>query len=681
MSREKTETFIGKGKGFKDDIVLNVTITDGKLEKVELVSSHESEDVGEKALPDLINSANQTHQFEVDGVSGASHTSDGFNAALKDAVDQSNGVQKSTETTVKDGTYTVDVDSFVENQGLPGKGKATMAVSFKDNQIQDITVPKYTDTPVIGGMAFKLLKDKIIDNQSTAVDAISSATVSSRAYLSGVDSVIEQAGGEPTAFANRQLPVHTPKHQELHTDVLAIGAGLAGFSGAIEAAQDGAKVMLLEAGQTYSSSTTRAQGFIMGAATDEQKRRGITDSADHFYKDLMTVYGDEPNIEPKLLRKLADESASYIKFLEDQGLKWDKVVNIAPKEPRLTKRAHTIKGMGTTLINTLVKATKQKGVDLRLGTKVDDLIIEDGAVKGVHATTIAGDKLTIYASAVLIGTGSYTMNRDMIKRMNPRMTNIDVIVGNGDGSSMKFFNQAGAKIVDVPYLQFMYYFYGVSWGSRFPEAIPESPTLPNYDVLSVDGGGQRLASEDDFTFEFTKRCWYNGYDEGYAVYGQTVADKYPVMTDIGLTTKTAHDKPFGYREMTIEALAKDVGIEPAKLQATVDRYNELCDQGKDADFGKNPDNMVKITAPYYILRMPQICTDAYTGAKINEHAEVLDKNDKPIPGLYAAGSCADSGVMGIDYYGDGMSLLTCGVFGRAAAKDAISKMKQAKVMN
>jgi len=681
MNNSKIETFVGKGKGFKDDIVLNVTINDGELEKVELVSSNESADVGEKALPKLLETANQQHQFEIDGISGASHTSDGFNAALKDVSNQLNGIKKSTVTRVQDGTYTVDIDSFAENQGLPGKGKATMKVSFEDNKIQDISVPQYTDTPVIGGMAFQILKQKIIDHQSTAVDAITSATVSSQAYLSGVNSAIKQAGGDSEAFANRSLPAYEPKHTEIHTDIIAVGAGLAGFSAAIEAAQDGAKVTLLEAGQTYSSSTTRAQGFIMGANTDEQKRRGIIDSADHFYEDLMTVYGDEPNIEPKLLRKLADESASYIKFLEDQGLKWDKVVNIAPKEPRLTKRAHTIKGMGTTLINTLVQATREKGVDLRLGTKVDELIIDQGVVKGVKATTIAGDKLTIYASAVIIGTGSYTMNRQMVKKLNPRMTNIDVIVGNGDGSAMKFFNQAGAKIVDVPYLQFMYYFYGVSWGSRFPEAIPESPTLPNYDVLSVDGGGQRLASEDDFTFEFTKRCWYNGYDEGYAIYGQQVADKYPVMTDIGLTTKTAHDKPFGYREMTIEALAKDVGIDAKKLQATINRYNEHCDQGEDTDFGKDAKHLIKITAPYYILRMPQICTDAYTGAKINEQAAVLDKNDQPIPGLYAAGSCADSGVMGIDYYGDGMSLLTCGVFGRAAAKDAVGKLAKSVATN
>ncbi|CAM3210709.1 FAD-dependent oxidoreductase [Lactiplantibacillus plajomi] len=674
MSKSEVKTFVGHGKGFKDDIVLNVTIEDGHPTEVALVSSNESPEVGEKALPELVATANQNKQFKVDGVSGASHTSDGFNAALKDVENQVNGVQPTTVTNVKDGTYVVNFDSFVENQGLPGKGKDTLVVTFKDNQIHDLQVPDYTDTPVIGGMAFDLLKKQVIDHQSTAVDAITSATVSSQGFLSGIAQAVTAAGGDADAFASRKLPVHKPEHRELTTDIVAIGAGLAGFSAALEAAQDGAKVMLLEAGQTYSSSTTRAQGFIMGADTPEQKRRGIQDSADHFYKDLMTVYGDEPNIEPKLLRKLADESGDYIKFLEDQGLKWDKVVNIAPKEPRLTKRAHTIKGMGTTLINTLVKATREKGVDLRLGTKVDDLIIEDGVVKGVEATTVAGDKLTIHASAVLVGTGSYTMNCEMVKKLNPRMTNIDVIVGNGDGSAMKFFDQAGAKIVDVPYLQFMYYFYGVSWGDRFPEAIPESPTLPNYDVLSVDGGGQRLASEDDFTFEFTKRCWYNGYDEGYAVYGQKVADKYPVMTDIGLTTKTAHDKPFGYKETSIAKLAEDVGIDPDKLQATVDRYNQLCDQHEDLDFGKNPDNMIKITAPYYILRMPQICTDAYTGAKINENAQVLDKQDQPIPGLYAAGSCADSGVMGIDYYGDGMSLLNCGVFGRAAAKDAVAKL-------
>lgn len=553
-----------------------------------------------------------------------------------------------------------------------------MNVTFNDNKISKIEVPEYTDSPVIGGMAFKLLNQRIIKNQSMAIDAISSATVSSNAYFSGVSQAIKDAGGNPKAFENRKLEKHVPKHKDLSTDLAIIGDGMAGFSAAIKARDQGIKAMLIDSGETYSNSTARAQGFVMGANTDEQKRRGIQDTPEHFYQDLMKVYGDEPNIEPKMLKFLANKSASYIKFLEDNGMQWSNVVNIAPKEPRLTKRAHTIKGMGTTLMGVFAKAAKNKGVDVRLGVKVDNLIIQNDKVIGVEATAINGDKLTIHAKAVLVAAGSYTADPKLVKKYNPRMKNIEVIVGNGDGSAMRFFNQAHAKIVDVPYLQFMYYYYGASWGDRFPEAIPESPTLPNYDVLSVDGGGHRLASEDDFTFEFTKRCWHNGYQEGYAIYGQKVADKYPNMTDIGLTTKTAHNKSFGYKENSINALAKDVNIDPDELQKTIDRYNELCDKGIDEDFGKDPKNMIKIEAPYYVLRMPEICTDGYTGAKINEHAQVLDQNDKPIPGLYAAGSCADSAVMGIDYYGDGMpgmSLLNCGVFGCEAAKGVAAKIR------
>lgn len=674
MSELKDGKYIGKGKGFKHDIVIQAEVKDEKLVNPEII---DEKDRTEKSANTLLDEAKSTSKFEVDAVSGASITSKAFNEALEDIRRQASGekADTNTETTLKDGTYTVDVKSFKENQGLPGTGKLTMKVTFDNNKISDIEVPEYTDSPVIGGMAFNLLKNRIIDNQSMDVDAISSATVSSNAYFEGVNQAIEQAGGDPKAFANRKLEKHVPENIELHTDLAIIGDGMAGFSAAIEARDQGIKAMLIDAGETYSNSTARAQGFVMGADTDEQKRRGINDSSEHFYEDLMKVYGDELKVEPKMLKLLADKSASYIKFLEDIGMEWSNVVNIAPKEPRLTKRAHTIKGMGTTLMRVFAKAAKEKGVDVKLGVKVDELIIKDGKVIGLKATAINGDKLTIYAKGVLVAAGSYTASPEMVKKMNPRMKNIEVIVGNGDGSSIRFFNQAKAQIVSVPYLQFMYYYYGASWGDRFPEAIPESPTLPNYDVLSVDGGGHRLASEDDFTFEFTKRCWDNGYQEGYAIYGQKVADKYPNMTDIGLTTKTAQGKPFGYKENTIEDLAKDVGIDPEELKKTVDRYNELCEKGKDEDFGKNPKNMIKIEAPYYILRMPEICTDGYTGAKINEHAQVLDGNDNPIPGLYAAGSCADSAVMGIDYYGDGMSLLNCGVFGREAAKNLADKIK------
>lgn len=673
MAQLKDGKYIGRGKGFKHEVVVQANIKDGKLLNPEIIDEKSK---SERAANTLLEEAKKTTSFHVDAVSGASITSKAFNEALADIKRQATGktANTSTETTVKDGTYTEKVKSFKENEGLPGTGNLTMKVTFKDNKIDNIEVPKYTDSPVIGGMAFNLLKNRILKNQSMDVDAISSATVSSNAYFSGINKAISDAGGNPQAFANRKLAKHQPQNKEFSTDFAIIGDGMAGFSAAIKARDLGIKAMLIDAGETYSNSTARAQGFVMGANTDEQKRRGIKDSPEKFYQDLMTVYGDEPNIRPNMLKLLANKSADYIKFLENNGMKWSNVVNIAPKEPRLTKRAHTIKGMGTTLMGVFANAAKRKGVDIKLGLKVNNLIIQDGKVVGLKATAVNGDHIVIHAKAVLVAAGSYTADPKLVKEYNPRMKNIEVIVGNGDGSSMRFFHQAGAKIINVPYLQFMYYYYGALWGDRFPEAIPESPTLPNYDVLSVDGGGQRLASEDDFTFEFTKRCWHNGYQEGYAVYGQKVADKYPNMTDIGLTTKTAHGKQFGYKENNISDLAKDVGIDPAALQKTVDRYNELCDKGHDDDFGKNPKNMIKIEAPYYILRMPEICTDGYTGADINEHAQVIAKTGKVIPGLYAAGSCADSAVMGIDYYGDGMSLLNCGVFGCEAAKDVANKI-------
>jgi hypothetical protein len=96
--------------------------------------------------------------------------------------------------------------------------------------------------------------------------------------------------------------------------------------------------------------------------------------------------------------------------------------------------------------------------------------------------------------------------------------------------------------------------------------------------------------------------------------------------------------------------------------------------GVDEDFQKNPANMIPIEAPYYVLRLPQICTDGYTGARINDKAQVISTEGNPIPGLYAAGSCADAQVTSVNYNGCGTSLLTCGVFGRAAAQDAVSKL-------
>ena len=664
--------------GFGGPIVLEVTVDAEGVAAVEVKEHAETEDVGAAALPVLVEEAVSSKAFAVDAVAGATFTSQGFNAALAAAEAQAKGEELvvSTETTVQDGTYTATVPSLVDTEGLAGIGELTMEVTFANNEIESIALPAYTDTPIIGGMAFDILTERVIASQSTDVDVLTGATVSSRAFLSALDNCIEQAGGDPAAFKARTIEKAEPQDITYDTEIVVVGAGMAGLCAALEAAEEGAKVIVCEAQEVFGSSTSRSLGFVIGANTELQKNEGIEDTVEQFYEDIYSLYKDEKTLDPELLKKLAYDSTDLNVWLQENGVVFNGLVNVTNVGVRALRRIHCSEGFGSGVITALQKSAQEKGVEILMGTHVDELLIdENGKAVGVKATNVNGDNVTVNAQATIVCAGSYTQNPEMLAELNPKMDNIEVLTGCGDGSSIKLFRQAGAELVNVDYIQMMYYFYGASWGDRFPELIPGSPTVPNYDVLMTDGAGNRVIGEDDYCFEYVKRLWDNGFNEGYAIYGQQTADMYPIMTDLGLTTMTARDLPFGYKEDSIEALAEDVGMDPAVLKATVDRYNEFCASGVDEDYGKDASHLIPIEAPYYILRLPQICTDGYTGAKINENAQVISATTgEPIPGLYAAGSCADAQVTSVNYNGCGTSLLTCGVFGRAAAKDAVSKL-------
>ena len=124
----------------------------------------------------------------------------------------------------------------------------------------------------------------------------------------------------------------------------------------------------------------------------------------------------------------------------------------------------------------------------------------------------------------------------------------------------------------------------------------------------------------------------------------------------------------------IKDLAEQANLDPEVLSATLERYNELCEKGVDEDFNKPAQYLEKINAPYYLLRLPTIVTDGYSGAKINENSQVIAKDGNPIEGLYAAGSCAVAQMSSVRYYGCGTSILIGGVYGRIAAQHAVGQI-------
>jgi fumarate reductase flavoprotein subunit len=673
----KPGEYIGTAKGLDGEIKLKVRVDENKILSVVVVENNETKGIGSNAIKEMPEMFVKANSADIDGVSGCTVSSNALKEAVQKALNQAKLVSAPASSIMKDGTYTASVKSYAEINGLAtGNGKMTMEVSVADNKIATIKVLDYTDTSVIGGMAYPQLVQRVLETQSLDVDTVSGATVSSGAFMSALSSCVEQAGGNVLALKGRKVERRAAEKAEYSTDIVVVGAGIAGLSASIEAARLGAKVILLEKNEVLSSSTTRSLGFVVGANTELQKASGIDDTTDALYKDIYACYKDEKELDTTLLKKLCVDSTDLNKFLLSCGVKFDHVKNVSPKEPRATKRTHVTTGGGAELSSVLLAEAKKQGVTVMMGTPATGILKSGDSVVGCKASNKYGDDITIKASAVINCAGSYSNNPEMLKKLNPRLTNAEYVCGSGNGDSYTLTKSAGGAIVDIPYPQMMYYFYSPSW-SKVPAVLPASPDNGVPDILLIDGAGKRVCSEDDFCFEYVKKVWEGGYDEGYCVVGQAFADKYPDTIEVGLSTKeSVGGKPFGYKANSIADLAKDVGIDPAALTATVDRYNQLCDKGQDDDFKKESKFMVKITAPYYILRLPQIATDGYTGARINKNAQVVDVKGNPIPGFYAAGSAACGQITGVDYFGCGSSLLTGGVFGRAAAQDAVSKLKK-----
>ncbi len=672
-------TYSDTQKGFGDDVTVTIETDADKITNVTITGEQETPDRGGAAIPKLQSAILDAQSSEVDGISGATITSDAVKKAAANAIAAAKG-EASTEAadlTLKDGTYTATAASYAEQYGLATTGSMTMTADVKDNQITNIEVSDYTDTDIIGGMAFPILSQEVVDSQSLDVDSVSGATVSSGAFFTALKDILTQAGGDSAVDAFSAKEAEKPAAQETSydTDVLVIGAGMAGLTAAISAADAGANVLLLEKNKVYSSSTTRSLGYVIAGGTDVQQSQGIEDTPEAFADDIYSLYKDEETLDPDLLRQMALNSADTLEWLESDGVEFGEVIHKSEKGERATKRIHTTAGGGY-VTSTLVKKAEELGVTVMMGTPVTSLIQDaDGAITGAKATNSNGDDITVNAKSTIVCAGSYTNNEELFHKLNPRIDNIGYACGSGEGDAYNWFNEVGADIVEVPYTQFMYYAYGTTF-EEFPEVIPNSPDNPVYDILLVAGNGKRVTAEDNFCFEFTKENWDLGYDEGYAIVDEDWMKQYPILYKDVMNSKIpGTDKMYGYEGNTAADLAEAVGLDANALQQTIDRYNELCDKGSDDDFGKDSQYMNKLEGKLYIIRLPQITTDGYTGARINEHAQVLDADGNVIPGLFAAGSCADGQVTSVNYYGCGTSLLTCATFGREAGLYAAELLK------
>lgn len=457
-------------------------------------------------------------------------------------------------------------------------------------------------------------------------------------------------------------------------DVIVIGSGAAGMSAAIEARLAGASVMVIEADTHLGGATRNSTGVVYAADTSTQAEMGISDSADALYDYVMVL--NQYAVRPALIRYYADESSGMLEWLKSLGLEFPGWM-LVHSDVSGVKRGHTCSSFGLGIADALINRAGALGVETALGTRVDELIVEDGRVVGIRA-----DETELRGGSVVIATGGFGNNPEILRRWFPSAAyhgdktwavHRDAPFIQGDGIMLG--EQVGAEITgyDRGLIQ-----PSPCFDSRHVEAF-----LPPW-LIAVNREGKRFMAEWEsysvvgylINEQTDRRCWAifdhptmvaNGDDLSYAdPYNSGLAtsswEAHTILAEVAKGTVQAAD--------TIAELAARVGLDPVALCETVRVYNhDIETTGGDRAFRKDGNGrpLTPIaTAPFYAVEVrPAIIGFTAAGLDIDPDCHVLDTRGCVIPGLYAAGEVLGC-FHGKRYAGGGTSIGSAVIFGRHA---------------
>lgn len=520
-----------------------------------------------------------------------------------------------------------------------------------------------------------------------------------------------------------------PPTWDKNTDIVIVGSGIAGLCAAIEAADAGARVLMLEKDAQPGGCAKFSGGHMTVAGTDVQARAKVEDKPDWLYADMME--DSETTAVPELIRKYVDGGPEHILWLERLGIKFEERFQSTSNADRISKeagRGHMIAqspdypggphegGLG--LIVMLMRAAAKRGVAPLLKHKMTRLIrAERGGVIGVEAET-GGTTVAIKASkAVVVTTGGWSGNVRMAIAEDPRITSdiypdcwpYHLCLGEGHVAAV----DVGAELSNMAFGGYLVPRWGTRvyqiWEPQTFATVPSIHTGVPVDferIILVKADGQRYINErigedrgSPANPKFTIRMDSfpnHPFIEAYLNLKERPRNVWAVTGEDGATALWHHyidqlrnPNPRSgvalYPDMvaisdSLQGLAAKMKVDTAGLQATVSRYNGFVDAQNDRDFGK-PAPAHKISGTlFYAVRMALLKHTRRNGIRVNTHGQVLDRadlllensavnsidNETVIPRLYAAGECAN--YLG-RYHGHG-TLGIYSFYGRVAGKNA-----------
>lgn len=544
-------------------------------------------------------------------------------------------------------------------------GKIKVETKIEGETIKAIKVIKHKESGGVSDLALSLIPEKIIKNQSVNIDTVAGATFTSYGILDAVEAAIIASGLDIDNYQTEEKKDFI-EYKDEKVDVVVVGAGGAGMAAALELKKDSdLSVILLEKLAITGGSTGVSGGTIWSIGSKYNKEHGI-DMTEEELADFMSLRSGK-EINRELVKKMGRVSSYLIEDYVAEGLPlntesmrytYSDSVNLGGMSP---KNASSGSG-GNQLMRWFEGKNIEAGVDLRFNSPVTELIIENDEVKGVRVKSDSGQEYEIRADRVILATGGFTRNKELIARLTPEHIGITPYTGagsNGDGILMT--ESLNPEIVGEGHMGLRgmnerFGYYG-SIGS-----------LVNISQFIINKDGKRFANERKFYSEFYLDILAQEGKEVYAI----VNGDHERKTDLEEGIKERVIKKYE----NLEELSKGLKVDISVLEKEINSYNKAYEEGKDGEFGIPNQNMTPIKeGPYYVVTIKPTLIGSIPGLKVNDRAQVLNTDGKIIKNLYGAGELIMGNVFSEFYVASGTGVATAIYTGYIAGNEVKKELR------
>lgn len=581
-------------------------------------------------------------------------------------------------------------------------GDVSVTLTLTDGAITGCTAEGKDETEGVGSQAIAKMPGEIAESGSIAVDGVSGATVTSTAIKEAAAAALTAAGLNPDDYKTAVENDATAEDSTVDADVVVVGAGGAGMTAAITAAGEGKSVVILESQSMVGGNSVRATGGMNAGKTVYQDENEFGESAgvEKTLKTAAEKYADNETItalaktvseqwaayqanptgyfdsvelmeldtmiggkginDPELVETLCANSADAIDWLDEHGITLHNVSSFGGASVKRIHRPVNAEGktvsVGSYMIPLLQENCEKAGVKMMLDTTATEILTDaNGAAVGVKATGASGETVTVNAKAVVLATGGFGANLDMVVKYKPELKGFMTTNAPGiQGQGIEMAQAIGAATVDMDQIQIH-----PTVEANTAALITEG--LRGDGAILINEEGQRFIDEVG-----TRDVVSAAEIAQTGSYSWLVVDQ--AMADASSVIQGYIKKGYTVTGATYEELGKAMGVDAAAFAETMEKWNGYVEAKNDPDFGRtsfaNPLN----TAPYYAVKVTAGVHHTMGGLKINANTEVLNEKGEVIPGLFAAGEVT-GGVHGANRLG-GNAVADFTVFGRIAGAAA-----------